>query len=80
MGDRPNRQYCLNEALVYPSGKFGDMDKFPQLLSPGAFMDGVDFQDCFLRWIVAPEFRRFLGARHPVSGLLGVYLFLPCGL
>ena len=29
---------------------------------------------------MAPSRRRLLGVRHPVSGLLGVYLFLPFGL
>ena len=43
-------------------------------------MGGVDFQDCFLRWLVAAAHRRFLGVRHPLSGVLGVYLFLPFGL
>ena len=43
-------------------------------------MGGVDFQDCFLCWLVSPECRRVLGARHPVSGRLGVYLFPPSGL
>ena len=78
--DWSNRQYCLNEALVFPSVKYGDIDECLQPLSPGAFMVGVDFQECFLHWLVAPECRRFPGARHPVWGLLGVYLFLHCGL
>ena len=43
-------------------------------------MGGVDLQDCFLHWLVAPVHRRLLGVRHPISGVLGVYLFIPFGL
>ena len=73
MRDWSDFQHCLNEALVSPSVKCGSMDAFPQLLPPGAFMEGVDFQDCSLRWLVAPECRHSLGARRPISGGLGVY-------
>ena len=52
-------------------------DDFLQLLSPGACMGGIDLQNCFLRWLVAPSRRRYLGVRRPVTGVLGVYLFLP---
>ena len=50
---------------------------FLQLLSPGAYVGGIDLQNCFLRWLVAPSRRRYLGVRHPATGVLGVYLFLP---
>ena len=43
-------------------------------------MGGVDLQDCSLRCLVAPSRRRYLGLRHPMSGILGVDLFLPLGL
>ena len=41
---------------------------------------GVDLQDCFLHWLVATARRRFLEVRRPITGRLGVYLFLPFGL
>ena len=34
-------------------------------------------QDCFLHWLVAPSRRRYYGVRRPLSGVLGVFLFLP---
>ena len=37
-------------------------------------------QDCLFHWLVAPSRRRYLGVRHPLSGVLGVYPFLPFGL
>ena len=43
-------------------------------------MAGVDLQDSFLHWLVAPSRRRYVGVRRPMSGVLGVYLFLPVGL
>ena len=56
------------------------MGDFLQLLSPGACVGGVDPQDCFLRYLVAPSRRRYLGVRRPTSGILGVPVFLPFGL
>ena len=56
------------------------MGDFLRILTPGAYMGGVDLQDCFLYWLVAPVRRRFLGVRHPLTGVLGVHLFLPFGL
>ena len=56
------------------------MGDFLQTLSPGAYMGGVDLQDSYLHWLVAPVRRRFLGARRPLPGVLGVYLLLPFGL
>ena len=43
-------------------------------------MAGLDFQDCFLHWMVHASSRRRLGVRHPLSNRLGVFLFLPFGL
>ena len=37
-------------------------------------------QDWLLHWLVAPSRRRCLGVRHPLSGVLEVYIFLPFGL
>ena len=37
-------------------------------------------QDCPFYWSVAPSRRRYLGVRHPLPCVLGVYLFLPFGL
>ena len=73
-------QYPLNAMLVNPPVEYGTMDGFLELLSSGAYMGGVDLQDCFLHWLVAPIHRRLLGVRHPITGVLGVYLFLPFGL
>ena len=63
-----------------PPVKYGVMDGFSELLSPGACKGGIDLQDCFLRWSVSPSCRRYLGVRRPVSSVLGVYLFAPFGL
>ena len=56
------------------------MDEFLQLLTPGAYMRGIDLQDCFHQPLVAPKRRRYLRVRHPMSGILGVYLPRPFGL
>ena len=69
----PNRNYGLNEASRDPAVKYGDVDEFLQLLSPGAFLGGVDFQGSFRHWPVSPACRRFLGVRRPVSGR--IYFF-----
>ena len=73
-------QYPLNSMLVNPLVEYSTMGDFLGLLSPGAYMGGVDLQDCFLHWLVAPVRRRLLGARRPTAGVLGAYLFLPFGL
>ena len=73
--DWSNYQYPLNSVLAN-----GAMGEFLELLSPGAFIGGIDLQDCFLRCLASPSRRRFLGVRHPVSSTLRVYLFIPLGL
>ena len=80
MRDWSKYKYGLNDVLVDPPVKYGDMDNCSRLLYPRASVGGVDFQDCFLRWLVSPARRRFLGVRRPVSGRLSVYSFLPFGL
>ena len=85
----PDRKYGLNEALVDPPVKYGDMGEFSHPLSPGAFEGGVlnclqgefsHLQGCFLRWPVSPAWRRFRDVQRPVSGRLGVFLFPAFGL
>ena len=78
--DWPNRHYPLNSALVNPPAEYGAMDGFLESSTPGGFMEGIDLQDCFLRWLAPSSCRRYLGVRRPVSGVLGAYLFLPFGL
>ena len=70
----------INSALANRSVDYATLDLFAAPLQPRDFMAGIDFQDCFLHWLVAPEDRRLLGLRHPTSGQLGTYLFLPFGL
>ena len=53
---------------------------FWSLPAPGAFVGGIDSQDCFLHWSLAPSRRRLLGVRRPAAGVLGVYRFPPFGL
>ena len=71
--------YPLNSMLSNPPAQFGAMGDFLQILCPGAYVGGVDLHDCFLHWMVAPSRRRYLGVRHPLTGVLGVCLFLPFG-
>ena len=78
MRDWSNHRCGLNDVPVSPP--VSDMGDFSRLLLMGAFMGGVDFQYCILRWLVAPECRRFLCVRRPVSGRIGVYPFPPFGL
>ena len=70
----------LNQRFVIPEVNYGTMDSFLKLMKPRSFMAGLDFQDCFFHWKVHPESRRWLGLRHPISGNLGVFLFVPFGL
>jgi hypothetical protein len=49
-------------------------------MKPRSFMAGLDFQDCFFHWKVHADSRRWLGLRHPITGCLGVFLFVPFGL
>ena len=72
-------RYPLNSVLVNTPVMYGAMDEFLQLFSPGAYVGGIDLQDHFLRCLVSLSFRRNLGVRRPVSGVLGVYLLLPFG-
>ena len=78
--DWSRASYPMNAALANPPAQFGAMDDFLQVLPPGAYMGGAGLQDCFLHWFVAPADRRFLGVRRPLTGGLGVYLFVPFGL
>ena len=78
--DWPNALRPLNSVLVNPPVQYGTLGVFLRMLTPGAYVRGVDLQDCFLHWLVAPSRRSYLGVRHPMSGVLGVYLFLPVGL
>ena len=41
-------QYPLNAMLVNPPVEYGTMGDFLGMLSPGAYVGGVDLQDCFL--------------------------------
>ena len=70
----------LNQHLVSPATNFHTMDDFVNTLRPSAHMAGLDIRDCFFHWPIAEGSRRRLGARHPVTGQAGVYLFLPPGL
>ena len=72
--------FPLNAVLSNHPGQYEAMDDFLRVLTPGAYMRGVDLQDCLLHWMVAPSCRRYLGVRHPLSGVLGAYPFLPLGL
>ena len=65
---------ALNSASANPPVQHGAMDAFLGLRPPGAYMGGIDWQDCSLGWLASPSCRRSLGVRHPVSGDLGVYL------
>ena len=69
--------YPLNSALANPFVQYGTMDESSSLTAPGAVMSGIDLQDCFLHWLAAPSRRRLLGVRHPATGVLGAYIFLP---
>ena len=64
--------YPLNFMLSNPPVQYGAMGDFLQILSLGGYMGGVDLQDCFLHWVVAPSCRRYLGVRHPLTDGLGV--------
>ena len=70
----------FNQRLVIPEVNYGTLDSFIEHLKPRAFMAGLDFQDCFLHWKVHKDSRRWLGLRHPSTGRLGVFLFVPFGL
>ena len=70
----------LNQRLMVPDVHYGTMDSFLEKLKPRAYMAGLDFQDCFLHWKVHRDSRRWLGLRHPITGRLGVFLFVPFGL
>ena len=72
--------FPLNSMLSNPPVQYETMGDLLRILCPGAYMGGVDPQDCFLHWMVAPSRRRYLGVRHPLTGVLGVYLFLLSGL
>ena len=78
--DRSNPACRLNGPLVVPLVEYGDMDGFLRLLPPGAFVAGLDIQDCLPQWLVSPARRRLQGVRHPVTLRLRVFLFLPFGL
>lgn len=72
--------YPLNSLLPNPPVNYGTMDSFLAAMGPGSWMAGIDFRDCFLHWPIGPACRRWLGIKHPVTGLFGCYLFLPFGL
>ena len=63
-----------------PDVHYGTMDSFLEKLKPRAYMAGLDFRDCFSHWKIHEKSRRWLGLRHPITKLLGVFLFVPFGL
>ena len=75
--DRSNALFPSNSVLANSPVQFGATVEVLSLLAQGAYMCGIDLQDCFLHGLVAPSRRRLLGVRRPVSGTLGFYLFLP---
>ena len=77
--DWSSAAHGLNQLLVNPGVDYGYVHGFSYMLPPGSCMAELDFQNCLLRWLVSPLPRRSLGVRHPVSGLLGMSLFLPFG-
>ena len=78
--DFSHQEAGINAALINRDVDYATIDRFTKPLGQYDFMAGIDFQDCFLHWLVAPQDRRLLGIRHPTSGQLGTYLFLPFGL
>ena len=70
----------LNEYMGPVDVRYGTMDAWLRVLYPGAWMAGLDLMDCFLTWPVHPSQRRLLGIRHPITGVLGCYLFMPFGV
>ena len=70
----------LNQHLTTPSSLSDNMDDLIKLLWKHCHIAGLDIKDCFLHWAVHSSCRRRLGVRHPLSGRVGVYLFLPLGL
>ena len=46
------------------------MDGFLSMLLPGAFVAGLDFEDCFLRWLASHACRRLLGVRSQCPAAL----------
>ena len=70
----------LNQHLTTPPSKSHNMDDLVAHLWKGCHIAGLDIKDCFLHWAVHPNSRRRSGVRHPITGRLGVYLFLPPGL
>ena len=66
--DWPNHKYRLNGAALNPPVKYGDVDDFHQLLSPSAYMCGVDLQDRFFALSSGPVASGFFGCSAPIFG------------
>ena len=60
--DRSCAQYPLNSLLANPPVRYGARGEFLSALAPGAYVVGVDPQNCFLHWLVAPSRRRCLAS------------------
>ena len=78
--DWPNPGHGFNGASVNPGVDYGTTDKFLLSLRPSALMAGFDLQNSFLRRLFSSASRGISGVWRPVSGRIGVYLFLPVGL
>ena len=70
----------LNQHLALPDTSFDTVDSLINALRPNCVIAGMDIMDCFLHWPVHRDSRHRLGVRHPWTGRLGVYLFVPPGL
>ena len=70
----------LNECLELPAMASDTLDLLINNLRPLCHVAGLDIRDCFLHWPLHASCRRKLGVRHPWTGKIGVYLFLPPGL
>ena len=74
------RELVLNECLVVPEMTSDTLDILINQLRPNCHVAGLDIRDCFLHWPIHRSCRHRLGVRHPWTGRLGVYMFLPPGL
>ena len=61
--DFSHPQAGINSALENRGVDYATIDRFIKPLRRHDFMAGIDFQDCFLHWLVAPEGRRLQGIR-----------------
>lgn len=70
----------VNDALTCPGFNLPTIEDALDRIAPGDFLTSFDMRDGYLHIPVDPRESKFLGCRHPISGALYKFTYLPFGI